>query len=109
MLDLEAVGLGGFVVLEPAGLENDHPPPVPVEPARQRQTSRTTADHADLGVERVVSGDVLGARRSVMRYTLKRNSITSPSGTVVLALDAELADFLGLGPGAELEQLVPAG
>ena len=40
--------------------------------------------------------------------TLKRISMTSPScDDVVLALDAELADLLGLGPRAELEELVP--
>ncbi len=42
------------------------------------------------------------------RQTLKRNSITSPSlDDVVLALDADLAELLGLRPRADVEQFVP--
>ena len=79
--------------LAPGGRARRPPPATPAPP----RPGATTASREATRCGRAAAGQ-----------TLKRISRTSPScDHVVLALDAELADVLGLVPRAELEQLVP--
>ena len=81
--------------------------PIPSSRHASVRPAAPTADHADVGFECVVGGDVLGPKDRHPLHVEAELHHVAVAGDVVLALEADLAELLGLGPRADVEQLVP--